>query len=336
MFDLAKVFNRKKAGSSSIIYNDDQIDFRPYAFVLNVKELVHESLVEVAPGYTLRRAQDAEIAYIKEFITEHSARSLSTSIWETRPVASGKLPKLPKKLWRYFVIEFDTDDPDLDLLEAALAVATTSLEIAFAKIRVDVNGVTRPACLYRTPRLFQSISALDLAGAERDDQMLSVGKAEGDEIRQIFTRMAEHDHTILGLTRVVELLLELKDLPRFSPLQVLGYFAILESVLTHQPNPEDRYESITRQITQKLALLNRRWSSQLDYTPFAGAAHEKIWSKMYAYRSAIAHGRKPDFKSQLGLLKDANSANLLIRDAVKKAIRQAFVEPQLMADLHNV
>ena len=127
----------------------------------------------------------------------------------------------------------------------------------------------------------------------------------------------------------------MKDLPPFSPLQILGYFAILESILTRQPNPDDRYDSITRQITQKLALLNRRWYPALDYTNFGKATHDKVWSKMYAYRSAIAHGTTPDFKSQLSALGTADNANILIGDAVKQTIRQALMEPELLADLHN-
>lgn len=196
--------------------------------------------------------------------------------------------------------------------------------------------MVRPACLYRAPSLFQALSNLDRAGGERDQYTASLGKTEGDGIRELFARMAAHDSSILDINPFIELLLELKDLPRFSPLQVLGYFAILESVLTHQPNPDDRYESISRQITQKLALLNKRWRPALDYSGFGGANHEKIWTKMYAYRSAIAHGRKPDFKTQLAVLKTADTANALVRDAVQKTIRHAYVEPQLMADLHNV
>ena len=234
------------------------------------------------------------------------------------------------------MIEFADDDPNLDLLEAALAITPVSLEIGFAKLRVDVKGAVRPACLYRVPSLFQSLSTLDRAGGERDKYTTSLERTEGDAIRALFVSIVTHDSSILDINPFIELLLELKDLPRFSPLQVLGYFAILESVLTHQPNPDDRYESITRQITQKLALLNKRWNPMLDYSQFGGASHEKIWTKMYAYRSAIAHGRKPDFKTQLALLKTADAANALVRDAVQKTIRHAYAEPQLVADLHNV
>jgi hypothetical protein len=336
MIDIEQIFRNTRPGDCRIIYNNKDIDFRPFAFVLNVKQLIEEERIEIAPGYMLRRAQKSEIDYIKEFLKERFGTESRTAIRQNRPIASGKEPKLPKRLWRYFVIEFGNDDPNLDLLEAALTVAPAGLDIGFAKIRVDLKGVVRPACLYRAPSLFQSLSALNLAGADRDKLMQSLGKAEGDQIHDIFQHMARHDHTIMDLSGVVELLLELKDLPRFSPLQILGYFAILESVLTHQPNPDDRYESITRQITQKLALLNRRWQPALDYSSLGGASHEKIWTKMYAYRSSIAHGRKPDFKSQLALLKNADAANALIRDAVKKAICQAYLEPRLVGDLHNV
>jgi len=336
MLDIDQIFRGIRRGSGVFLYNNEEIDFRPFAFVLNVKKLIDDSPIELAPGYTLRRARELEVEYIKEFITKEFGRGSSTAIWETRPTASGKQPRLPKKLWRYFVIEFGDDDPNLDLLESALAVAPTSLDIGFAKLRVDVKGVVRPACLYRAPSLFQSLSSLDMAGADRDDLMKSLGKADGEQINEIFLRMAAHDPATLDLSQVIELLLELKDLPRFSPLQILGYFAILESVLTHQPNPDDRYESITRQITQKLALLNRRWHPVLEYSRFGGASHEKIWTKMYAYRSSIAHGREPEFKSQLALLQNAETANALIRDTVKKAVCHAYAEPQLVKDLHDV
>ena len=90
--------------------------------MLNVKELVNKDSVAIAPGYILRKAHKTEIDFIKEFLKENGTR-YGTGNWEDKPIPSGKVPKLPKKLWRYFVIEFESDDPNLDLLEAALAVA---------------------------------------------------------------------------------------------------------------------------------------------------------------------------------------------------------------------
>jgi len=330
MLDLDTLFEITRVGGAFVVSPTEKTEFTPFAFVLNVKGLKGGRAVELAPGYTLRRAEKSEVDFIREFIAKDLGDA-NHGIWETRPPKSGAKPvKLPRNKWRYFVIEFGHDDPRIDLLEAALTLAPVSIDLAFAKIRANLKGVVVSACVFRLPAVFQSVTALHL-----NDKMISLGKPEGDQIKDLFLLMEAHDHSQLDLSGVIDLLLELKVLPHFSSLQVLGYFAILESLLTHQPRPDDRYDSITRQITQKLALLNRRWTTPLNYDPFKGAKHDSIWKKMYAYRSAIAHGGKPDFKTDLALLQDATIANFLIRDAVKKSIRQALVEPQLISDLRH-
>ena len=70
MIGIEQVFSSTRPGRGSIVYNSEEIDFRPFAFVLNVKRLIPDSPIELAPGYTLRRAQESEIQYIKEFITK--------------------------------------------------------------------------------------------------------------------------------------------------------------------------------------------------------------------------------------------------------------------------
>jgi hypothetical protein len=223
------------------------------------------------------------------------------------------------------------------VLETAGAIANVELDIGLIRIDIDIRGgAVRPGSMYHPPSLFQSLSVLSRS-LNPSDVMQPVRSADGKDIFDLFSLIEAHDPSIFDLDKVVKLFRELKDLPQFSSLQVLGYFAILEAVLTHQPDPEDKYESITNQIIRKLALLNNRWRPALDYSPFKGAKPEKIWKSMYGYRSSIAHGRKPDFKTpQLSVLQNANSANELIKEAVKKSLRQAYTEPQLIADLHNV
>jgi hypothetical protein len=115
----------------------------------------------------------------------------------------------------------------------------------------------------------------------------------------------------------------------------LGYFAILESILTHNPIPTDPYDSITRQVKKKLALLNNRWSEKIDYSVFGGVAAEKLWTKMYAYRSSLAHGGKADFARDLRLLGSHFQALNLIKGTVKKIIRHSLDESQLLVDLRD-
>jgi hypothetical protein len=310
---------------------------QPFAFVLNVSRLVGCDALEIIPGHIMRRAKEEEIGFIKGVIESLFGKYFSGGLWETRRPKSGhgKYIKLPVKLWRYFVIEFTGGNQAVELLERALSIAPCSLEIGLILSVAILKGKEYPVCLYSPPRLFQSLSALSHALDSADGGAKTLTKPDGEQVRKIYSKLATYDKRILDLDKAFKLVFELKDLPRFSPLQILGYFAVLESILTHAPNPEDRYDSITRQIKQKLALLNKRWTPPLDYSGFTTQSHDKVWSKMYAYRSAIAHGSTPSFTGELSTLGKQESANLLIREAVKKTICQAIEEPQLLADLHN-
>ena len=129
MIDIDQIFGNSRPGSNTTIYNNDDIEFRPFAFVLNVKELIDSDHVEVAPGYTLRRAQESEISYIKEFLKNRfGTESGYTTIWENQPNSvSGEQCNLPKSLRRYFVIEFSNDEPNLDLLSSYLRCPRSAL-----------------------------------------------------------------------------------------------------------------------------------------------------------------------------------------------------------------
>lgn len=309
---------------------------QPFAFLLNVSRLIGASSLEIIPGRILRRAKEEEIRHIKEVISSLFATYSGGGLWEARPPKSGesKFVKLPKSQRRYFVIEFDGGNREIELLEKALSIAPCGLEIGFIFSTASLKGIKLPVCLYSPPRLFQSLSAMGNSAAS-GGLTKAVSKSDAEQVRAIYLKLASHDNSILDLDRVFKLVFELMDLPRFSPLQILGYFAVLESILTHAPNPDDRYDSITRQIKQKLALLNNRWKPRLNYSAFGGLSHDKVWSKMYAYRSAIAHGATPNFVGELSTLGKPENADLLISEAVRKTICQALDEPQLLVDLQN-
>jgi hypothetical protein len=76
----------------------------------------------------------------------------------------------------------------------------------------------------------------------------------------------------------------------------------MESLITHPPRPTDTIDSITRQVKQKVMLLDNRWQPRIDYRSFGENRPDTIWKTMYSYRSCLAHGAKPDFKGDLQLL----------------------------------
>jgi hypothetical protein len=62
---------------------------------------------------------------------------------------------------------------------------------------------------------------------------------------------------------------------------------------------------------------------------------EKLWGKLYEYRSIVAHGSQTDFESNLKCLKDPATALSFITSATVSVFRQMLEEPELLADLRE-
>jgi hypothetical protein len=332
MLDFDTLFELAPPPRTVVTYAPDTFTPKPFAFVLNVAKLAGGDTLELFPSGILRRASEEEIAFTKQILRSLFGEHFTGSLWETRRPKSGagKYVRLPRKRWRYYVIEFQGSNRDVEFLEQALTIAPCGLEVGFLLSVARLERTILPVCLYSAHRLFQSLAALSNTGSSN---ARTITKADAEHVGAVHAKLKAHDHGILDLKNILKLVFDLQDLPRFCPLQVLGYFAVLESLLTHAPKPDDRYDSIIRQIRQKLALLNKRWNPPLDYTAFTTQKHETVWTKMYAYRSAIAHGTTPNFTGDLAALGNATNANNLISETVRKTIHQALEEPQLLADL---
>src|SRR5262245_53073493 len=216
-------------------------------------------------------------------------------------------------------------------LQDAFDLAPLELEIAFTVHFIDAGRGIEP-CLFRdVGRVFH---VLEAAG-QNLSFFRDVSASDIEAIQDIYSQLQNHDRRLVDFKRLVAQLGQLKGLPHSSPLRFLGYFALLEALLTHQPQPSDPYDSITRQVKKKLALLNHRWSPSLDYSPFGGVKTDTIWSRMYDYRSLVAHGGTPNFAGKLALLKNHDAALTLIKDTVKAVMRQTLAEPQLLVDLRE-
>jgi hypothetical protein len=253
-------------------------------------------------------------------------------LWERRwPPQQGNIEYLPESEWRYFVIAFRESNVTLEQLENALDLAPLELEVAFTVLFFDGSGGTIPCPTWNPGRLLHILEdAYRTKSFFRD-----VSAADIEAIQGIYSQLQKHDHQLVDIKPLVAQLGQLKGLPHGSPLRFLGYFALLEALLTHAPKPSDPYDSITRQVKKKLALLDHRWSQPLNYSPFGGAKADTIWSKMYSYRSLVAHGGTPDFTGELAILRNRDTALVLLKDTVKAVMRQTLAEPQLLVDLRE-
>lgn len=140
------------------------------------------------------------------------------------------------------------------------------------------------------------------------------------------------------IAKAVQLLFDLRMITRFSQLLILGKFSVLEMLLTHSPELQGNDDSISHQIRTKIALIDKRLSTPLDYTSFGGKTPSQVWSALYAYRSAVAHGGSIDFRGNKNL-KPAISkkvADEFLSGAVRTVLRHALKEPELFESLKPV
>ena len=300
-----------------------------FAFVMNLRSLDNASSYVLAPGHELKRATSTQVAEIKKTLLATSPNALSAPfyLWEQELPASpgARVFSNDESTWRYFVINFSGTNQVIGDLQVVFDLSSLELEIGFTMVRMGQGY----GFIWTPARTFHVLES-----ANRNDPFLvELAPQDIGTVRAIYEQYVRFDHQLVDVKRLAMQLGDMKALPHYSPLRFLGYFAILESLLTHPPKPSDPYDSITRQVKKKLALLNNRWSRKLDYGPFGNASPDSIWTHMYEYRSRLAHGGNADMTGKLTLLKNHETALALLKTAVKAIIRQALSEPQLLLDL---
>ena len=320
--------------STEVEHSSDPSQPENFAFVMNIGHLRDEPSFTIIPGHELRRATSEEISLIKDMIDTLTPgpHRCSDYLWECRwPSGGGQRDSPPASEWRYFVIAFRGTNDTVEGLGKAFDLASLELELAFTIHHITVRGNTGRGLFWHPARLFHQLET----SLANPSFFHDVSASDIKEVQTIHSQLVHHDHQIIDLKHLLAQFGQLKGFPAGSPLRFLGYFALLESLLTHPPKPEDRYDSITRQVKKKLTLLNRRCSPSIDYSPFGETPPEAIWKKMYSYRSSLAHGGNPVFTGDLAALKTPNTALALLKNTVKAVLRQALVEPQLLLDLRE-
>ena len=311
---------------------------RGFALLANVMRIAADAPYEVAPGVVLRKATSAEATTLRELIPLTSSRLLfigARNPYETACEAtvvgvghtSYKTYELPESEWRYHVAAFEGTNEVLHRFVETTMLTPWRLQLGVALL--DASGgqlaiVGDPA----QDRVLEEANT-------KDEVLLTLGLPEMDELRHVYSKTEAHSDSRVNLRDVMQRFGQLDAVPAQTPLRFLGYVSILESLLTHKPDPKVPYDSLTRQVRQKMLLLGRRFARPLPYDSCFGlrADHAAIWTKLYDYRSSLAHGVHADFTQRLQLLKSSTTALDFIKAATVATMRQALEEPDLVADL---
>lgn len=302
-------------------------------FIANIFYLHDAESFELAPGFILRKASKDEIKILKENykLLTPFPQVLYDELWE------GELPQnrfpqtlLPEDKWRYYVVAFDEKIEYYEYLTKAFLISPKELETLFTLIyRKEFD---KWSIQWNKEGLFQVLQEI----LSKPDYFIEVTAADIEIIKSISTQLKDHGNKEPILKDIIQQINVLKGISNKSPLKYLGYFGLLESLLTHAPKLTDPYDSIGRQIRKKIALLYNRMSPKIDYSSFNGMNPETIWTKMYSFRSKLAHGDPADFSSkEFMALVNYETALKLLKETVKAVTRQALTEPTLLVNLKD-
>lgn len=313
-----------------------------WAFVLNPVVLPGIDSYELAPNLILRKAKQHEVVAIKQTLAccvgspFNVPRELNyeTDRHEAPNGPNSKsINAIPLAVgdWRYHIV---TNEGDQNALyRSHLAINATAAPLEISALRFVGSGLSgwRGDSASRYFRGHSPLPASHLSIADLDEARDTINGFE-----PFFNGGAlceQHPE----IQRAFLMYDSLNMLPANSEFQVIGLFAIIEMMITHNPKLEDRGDSITHQMQAKLPLLMRRFRREISTKQhFGNVDAKKVWSALYSYRSALAHGGVANFASgPLQAIKSAEAAAEYLRSVVKGLLRHVLLEPLLFLDLKN-
>jgi hypothetical protein len=313
-----------------------------YGIVLN--DLPQSALIDdiLLSGWILSKATPIETSACSEQLRKYGSLDFLGQPRQEMPIApSGNGFSLKSMTdtsqWRYSVVR-PASEPELNGAQLAEALRLS-----------DANLCVELWCAKKLP---QSDGPEQTIGGSPAQCVQYLGRAPTNECLSNFDvshvsdivslRAKFDDATYPTIINAIQMFRDL-DVNPPSPVKMLGYFGVVECLLSHAPLPSDSADSITRQLKRNLILLNNRMNSDrtLGFDEFGDTKPDKVISKLYNYRSAIAHGG--DIQNKIKNLTDIHKggANLtpalwpewFLRRMVKRVLVQALREPQLVIDL---
>ena len=297
--------------------------------------------VEIIPGHFFRRASTNESSFIRELLSRSAYPVLNRGLAYEHIVkeerrengASFHRELLPPEKWKYWVIAFNGSNFQIRDLEYAAQLIEHDLDFGFELFFNDENQEGEWAGNSYLPmhlvERYNSPEEANLNAVKVSSFELNQLANNYDKIKSLPKRFSFIDHSIKNF-------FEIKKLPKRSDLRVVGYFSIIEALITHDPRLNESLDSIGHQVRNKIVLLKKKFSRQIsEDTYFLHAKVDKIWQQLYSYRSCVAHGNIPDFKTKFQILKDRENVNRFLKEIIKELLVLAFNEPEFFEDLKN-
>lgn len=310
-----------------------------FAFILTDFEYKGELPVELIGGHYLDKPDTLQTQTIKKILSNVSPRYnyyFYEKNREIKEIENGLdvIPTdVPPNEWRYWVINFEGSLINIEPIKYILnLVFGDEITIGFVCQKTPDNNQYFVANT-RGQILTNHFANYGLHFKE----VLKVSQEDLESVSILHEKMHSAFKIHKSLFGTLDEYEMLKDLPYTSKFKTLGYFAIIESLVTRKPKASDPGDSIRRQLKSKMKLLNNRFEKEIDTDAYfqKGTNFDTIWGKIYDYRSDIAHGNAKKFGKEYQALKDRFAVDDYLNQVSRAVLKQCIIEPQLMVDLKD-
>ena len=296
--------------------------------------------LQIIPDHTFRKAHKSEIEEIEKILSIsqppwtniNRARYRSKiRIEKSADDASYNFEELPESDWKYWVIAFEGWNEKLHEIEKCALLVEPDLDFGFQIIyEYEYQAGKVGAHTYMPIHLVEKYTS-------HENSMTNAKEISTNELKKIskfykLTCNVKPEYSYINHS--LENFLSIRRIPERSELLIVGYFSIIEALITHAPRLTETLDSISHQIRNKMILLRKKFSRQIVYDLyFKDALEKKIWQKLYSYRSCLAHGNTPDFGKEFKILVDNRSILAFLKENIKELFKIALNDPEFMTDL---
>lgn len=311
-----------------------------FSFVANLEAIPDGGPIPIIPGYFLEKATDAQLEHIRPIILrfgsiESGPHRFLPSPYEHKKFVTGhrsQMRKLKRDYFRYYVITYNGSSINERRLSTAMLLYEKPIFVPFR-----IHG--QFGFQWDQEILLQTLRGIGDEWSESGVPFVSVSQTDLGKIRSIYKliqHMEKSDHKF-EIRQVINSFRLSLGLPMNNPMVILSLVAVIESILTHQPKPNDPTESITRQVSCKMNLLSHQFDfNNMTMTHFKAVIDTvKLWKAIYEYRSRVAHGDRIFFTNESGLKVLQSQDNLIryLKSITRKLIFLFLKETRLLIDL---
>lgn len=292
--------------------------------------------VEILPGHFLRRAREREIPVIREFLGQRLAHGSNFPAWQrfewlvtdSNGQIQAQIIGVPPERWRYWVVAFNGKDQRLHEIARVSPLLTPDIDMPLLIYFEELDQQGRESARAWGMRMGDSFDPMKMSLPR------AITREELSRILKLVEQVTAVSTAFPFVAHALDNYLSVRAIDRVSEMRIVGFFSVIEALITHKPRRVETLDSIGHQVSSKAVLLRKRFGRDIDPANYFDPIPEpKLWDKLHEYRSRIAHGESTDIAADLSVLRNRDSVDRFLRAFAKELIVFGLHDPAFLADL---